>query len=121
MDLRFTVRQEAVQDFLERHSQWNGDEETTPYLYLSSKNTCYEAEAHPLTEDAILVGVSLQDFLVAMTQPNNDPYEVWFALIKNSEGVWEQGPHSKVITFKESMELIEPQSYHQLLENLRTS
>lgn len=54
MDLNVTVPQEVVQDFLKRYSEWNGDEETTPYLYLSSNDTCYEAEAYLLAEDAIL-------------------------------------------------------------------
>jgi hypothetical protein len=102
VDLNVTVPQEVVHDFLKRHSAWDGDEEATPYLYLSSEDTRYEAEAHLLAEDAILVGVPLQNFLVAMTKPNNDPYEVWFALIKNKAGIWEQGKHSKVVTFKKA-------------------
>jgi hypothetical protein len=121
VDLNVTVPQEVVQDFLKRNREWNGDEETTPYLYLSSEDTGYKAEAHHLAADAILVGVPLQYFIVAMVKSNNDPYQVWFTLIRNAEGVWEQGRRTKVTTFEESMKLMETQGYRNLLRDLRAS
>lgn len=42
-----------------------------------------------------------------------------FALIKNKEGIWEQGKRNKVLTFDESMSLEESQDYLGLLQELR--
>lgn len=78
MELNVTIPQEVVQNFLKRHSEWDGDEETTPYLHLEGKDTVYQAEGRSLADDAILVSFCLQNFLDAMIEENDDPYEVWF-------------------------------------------
>jgi len=121
MELNVTVVQAAVHRFLREHAAWDGNENTTPYLYLEDEETTFECEAYPLRKDAILVGIPLQNFLVVLSKPNNDPYKVWFALIKTNDGSWAQGRYSKSLTFDESMELYETQKHSALLAVLSAS